>query len=95
MQTFLIVLALTLSAFALGASMLVLHELFNQHKQLVILNKRFKLIDLKFSPIRLKDLIMTYNLCIKKEEYILASQILDTMKEEFPEDYKRFKEEIG
>jgi len=38
---------------------------------------------------------MTYNLCIKKEEYILASQILDTMKEEFPEDYKRFKEEIG
>lgn len=89
MQIVLMILATMLSVFALVASITVLHVLFNQQKQQVAVNKRCKLLECQLNPIRLNFLLQTYNLCIKKEEYKCAGEILATIKKEYPEEYKK------
>lgn len=90
MQIVLMILAMTLSVFALVAFIVVLRVLFNQQKQLIAVNKRCRYQEYQLDPIRLNFLLRTYNFCNEREEYKRAGEILALIKKEYPEESKNF-----
>jgi len=85
----LLVISLIISITSLVAFFVVMKVLFDQNKQQVAVNKRCKKMESDFKPIRLNYIVQSYNLCIKNEEFECAGKILNIIKGEFPEEYKR------
>lgn len=88
-MTITIIILSILTVGSLFGTFLTLSILFNLQKQYTVLYKLYKGLGKRLDPIRLHFLQVVYNSCVEDQDYENANEILNIIKDEYPDEYKR------